>query len=32
MYYYNLQGGGLGMELLQRIMLNSFWELMDFSL
>jgi hypothetical protein len=22
MYYYNLQGGGLGMELLQRIMLN----------
>jgi hypothetical protein len=24
MYYYNLQGGGLGMELLQRIMLNSF--------
>jgi hypothetical protein len=31
MYNYSLQGGGLGMELLQRILLNSFWELMDFS-
>jgi hypothetical protein len=32
LYYYSLQGGGLGVELFQRIPLNSFLKIMDFSL